>query len=98
MVHMKRSRLRKAFGVIARNRLDKESVTSIYDNKGNFTGTSEIHHIAGDRYHGAYHHPSGDVVFHGEMKDGKFRIAYWGSNAIDMSGQALHELEESLRR
>jgi len=95
---MKRSRLKKSEGIVMRSRLDKETVNSIYDNLGRFVGTSEIHHIAGDRYHGAYHHPSGDVVFHGELKDGKFQIAYWGSTDVEMSGQALHELEESLRR
>lgn len=80
-----------------KSRLDKESVDSIYVN-GNFQGTSELHHDSGDRYHGAYHHPAGDVVFHGEMKDGKFQISYWASPNVEMSGQALHELEENLGR
>jgi len=95
---MKRSRLKKSGNIMMKSRMDKETVTSIYDDKRNFQGTSEIHHISGDRYHGAYHHPFGDVVFHGELKDGKFQIAYWGSHDVEMSGQAIHELEESLGR
>jgi len=94
---MKRSRLKKAISAVMRSRLDKETVNSIYD-KGNFQGTSEMSHISGDRYHGVYHHPSGDVVFHGELKDGKFEIIYWASPSVDMSGQALHELEGNLSR
>jgi hypothetical protein len=94
---MKRSRLKKSGNIAMKSRLDKENVASIYD-KGIFQGTSEMSHISGDRYHGAYHHPSGDVVFHGELKDSKFEISYWSSQDVEMSGQALHELEESLGR
>jgi hypothetical protein len=94
---MKRSRLKKSEKASMKSRLDKETVTSIYDN-GIFQGTSELHHVSGDRYHGFYHHPSGDVVFHGELNDGKFQIAYWSSQDVEMSGQALHELEESFGR
>lgn len=94
---MKRSRLRKSDRIAMKSRLDKENVNSIYD-KGVFQGAYEIHRVSGDRYHGTYHHPSGDVVFHGEMKGRKFEITYWSSPDVEMSGQALHELEESLGR